>query len=398
MDLSLLRQKIDSLDATLVSLLNERARVSLDVGALKKAAEAEKAVVSGSLDSLYCLIPIGIVQLKRLNKGPLNQDSLQAIFREVNTHRNARVPLLIPATTSLFWFHRFYFPLPRKIMSASISLQKDVTIAYLGPPGTFTHQCAFERFGDSVAYVPQERIEDIFDAVERGRTTYGIVPFENSTHGSVIQTLDRFIDTEVRIRAEAYLTVHQSLMSNSPLSAVKKIYSHPQALGQCKEYLEKHLPAAERIPVASTAAAAEIVARETGTAAICSLVCAELYGLNVLQEDIEDLKTNTTRFVILATSCDRSTTDDKTLIRFTVDHRQPGALCDGLKVFKDHSINLTRIDSRPSRQRPWHYVFFVECQGHATDETVAAAVKEMEQYCLDVRVLGSYPNQRMDKD
>ncbi|RUS19314.1 hypothetical protein BC938DRAFT_475757 [Jimgerdemannia flammicorona] len=186
-------------------------------------------------------------------------------------------------------------------------------------------------------------------------------------------------------------------MSNSPLDAIKKIYSHPQALGQCKRYLDTHHPVAERIPVTSTSAAAELAARETGAAAICSLVCAELYGLNVREQNIEDVKNNATRFVILGTSCDRSTNDDKTLIRFTVDHRQPGALCDGLKVFKDHNLNLTKIDSRPSRLRPWHYVFFVECQGHTDDEAVATAVKEMDHYCVDVRVLGSYPNQRTEE-
>lgn len=192
-------------------------------------------------------------------------------------------------------------------MSASIALQKDVSIAYLGPPGTFSHQAAYNRLGDSVAYVPQKQIDgkrvtfrcqmmhnaysfwiDVFEAVEKGQTTYGIVPFENSTFGSVVETLDYFIHTSVRLRAETYLTVHQCLLSNSPLEKITKVYSHPQGLGQTQKWLSAHVPNAKRISVKSTAEAAEKAALETGAAAVCSEICAELYGLQVIEANIED--------------------------------------------------------------------------------------------------------------
>ncbi|CEG77040.1 hypothetical protein RMATCC62417_11854 [Rhizopus microsporus] len=362
-DLPSLRKKIDSLDITLVNILNERARVSLDIGAAKrKSITAEEAAESdvhvyrpGREKEIY-------EKLSRLNPGPLNDDSLNAIFRE--------------------------------IMSASIALQKDVSIAYLGPQGTFSHQAAYNRFGDSVAYVAQKQISDVFDAVEKGQTTYGIVPFENSTFGTVVETLDRFIHSPVRVRAETYLTVHQCLLSNSKLDKITKVYSHPQGLGQTQKWLSAHIPTARRITVRSTAEAAEKAALETGAAAICSEICAELYGLEVVAPNIEDVSSNKTRFLIIGTASDSPTQDDHTLISFTVDHRQPGALCDGLKVFKEYGLNLFKIDSRPSGQRPWHYVFFVECSGHFENEEIKKALKDLDKFCLDVVVLGSFPNQR----
>ncbi|KAG2194596.1 hypothetical protein INT46_002586 [Mucor plumbeus] len=351
-DLPALRQKIDSLDTTLVNILNERARVSLDIGAAKrkdtKTDEATEEDVQvfrpGREKEIY-------KKLARLNSGPLNDDSLQAIFRE--------------------------------IMSASIALQKDVSIAYLGPPGTFSHQAAYKRLGDNV-----------FVAVEKGQTTYGIVPFENSTFGSVVETLDYFINTSVKVRAETYLTVHQCLLSNSKLDKITKVYSHPQGLGQTQKWLSAHIPNAKRISVKSTAEAAEKAALETGAAAVCSEICAELYGLEIVEANIEDVAANTTRFLLIGAASDSLTNDDHTLITFTVDHRQPGALCDGLKVFKDYGLNLFKIDSRPSRQRPWHYVFFIECSGHFESEEIKKALKDLEEFCLDIVVLGSFPNQR----
>ncbi|OZJ02913.1 hypothetical protein BZG36_04934 [Bifiguratus adelaidae] len=366
-DLTALRHKIDSLDVSIIHLLNERAQVSVDIGAAKKALDAVeigRQLVWNDFRSSRvhsharkANLRNGNRKVSRLNKGPLKDESLNAIFRE--------------------------------IMSASISLQKELKVGYLGPAGSFSHQAAIERFGDSVLYIPQEQIKDVFTLVEKGRATYGIVPFENSTHGSVVQTLDRLMDTNLKIRAESYLTIHQCLLSNSPLKSIKRIYSHPQGFGQSQKWLDAHLPNAERINVSSTSLAAEIAARETGSAAICSETCASLYGLDILERDIEDLKTNTTRFFVLGTSSDKPTSDDKLLVRFTVDHRQPGALCDGLKVFKDHNINLTKIDSRPSRERPWHYVFYVECQGgkEVDEEAIQAAVQELSKYCLEVCVI-----------
>ncbi|KAI7859532.1 Prephenate dehydratase-domain-containing protein [Circinella umbellata] len=363
-DLGSLRERIDTLDTTLVNLLNERAEVSLNIGAAKR--KATTSTDDSSSKELHVYMPGRekevYKKLERLNQGPLNHSSLHAIFRE--------------------------------IMSASIALQKDVTVAYLGPPGTFSHQAAYERLGDSVAYVPVDQISAVFEAVEKKTTTYGLVPFENSTFGTVVETMDNFVKTSVRVRAETYLTVHQCLLSNSKLEKITKVYSHPQGLGQTRQWLSTHLPNAQLIPVKSTAEAAEQAAKEHDAGAICSELCSSLYGLEILAKDIEDNSANTTRFLMIGTSSDNATKDDHTLIHFTVDHRQPGALADGLKIFKDYNLNLFKIDSRPSGLRPWHYVFMVECSGHYQNEPLQKAVKELEQFCLDVVVLGSFPNQR----
>ncbi|CAG8767327.1 21343_t:CDS:2, partial [Gigaspora rosea] len=280
--------------------------------------------------------------LKYLNNAPMSSDSLHAIYRE--------------------------------IMSASTSLQGETSVAYFGSPGSYTHQAAREKFGDSVLYYPQTTINDVFDSVGKGDTTYGVVPFENSTFGSVVATFDRFISSKVQIFAEAYL----------------------KAFGQCQKWLDTHLKGVQRIDTFSTSKAAELSTVEPASAAISNSICADLYGLNILAKDIQDKKDNTTRFFILSTNSSRSTENDKTLLLFTVDHRKPGALCDSLRVFKDHNINLTKIDSRPSLQRPWHYVFFVELQGHKDDDVVKKSLEDLKEFCLDLKVLGSYQNQLQD--
>ncbi|KAI9141015.1 Prephenate dehydratase-domain-containing protein [Paraphysoderma sedebokerense] len=335
MELDSLRKKIDSVDSKILSLLNERASISLNVGLAKKALENTKPdqdSAAKSKDEVYVPTREKAIfeKLIKMNHGPLANESIIAIYREV--------------------------------MSASISLQKEVTIAFLGPAGTHTHQAATARFGDSVLYVPQDTIADIFTAVEQGRATYGVVPFENSTFGSVSQTLDRFISSNVQIRGETYLGVHHCLMSNSSMQQIRRIYSHPEAFGQCQRWLDANLGNVERINVSSTAFAAELASKELHSAAICSYACAELYGLDIIQQKIEDMRT--------------------------------GALCDALRTFKDFGINLTKIDSRPSGQRMWHYVFFVEMEGHMKNETVVKAMEELQKVCVDLRVLGSYPNQR----
>lgn len=284
----------------------------------------------------------------------------------------------------------------REIMSASISLQRETSVAYFGSPGSYTHQAAREKFGDSVLYYPQTTINDVFDSVEKGDTTYGVVPFENSTFGSVVTTLDRFISSKAQIFAEAYLKVNHYLLSNFKFESIKKVYSHPQAFGQCQKWLDTHLKGVQRIDTFSTSKAAELSTVEPASAAISNSICADLYGLNILAKDIQDKKDNTTRFFILSTNSDRSTENDKTLLLFTVDHRKPGALCDSLRIFKDNNINLTKTDSRPSLQRPWHYVFFIELQGHKDDDVVKKSLEDLKEFCLDLKVLGSYQNQLQD--
>ncbi|KAI9475018.1 prephenate dehydratase [Coemansia sp. RSA 989] len=362
MDLSTARNRISQVDRKLVELLNERARLSLNVGAAKRQTLKEQGedgepevYVPGQEKRVF-------EKVRGLNQGPLSGESVCAIYRE--------------------------------IMSASISLQSEVSVGYLGPPGTFSHQAATKRFGDSLAYMSYAKIEDVITAVAKEEVTYGLVPIENSTFGVVVQTLDSFVQQPtVKIRAEVFMPVTQSLLSRYQLSAIRKVYSHPQAFGQSRQWLDQHLPNAARVEVSSTAKAAELAAAENYAAAISSEVCASLYHLDVVAKDITTASDNTTRFFVLGQSSDNPTGDDKTLLMFTVDHREPGALCSALDVFAKHKINQTAINSRPSRQRQWHYMFFVEIIGHELDDNVAKALKEIKAYCLDLVVLGSYPHQ-----
>eukprot|EP00842_Homolaphlyctis_polyrhiza_P004080 jgi/Hompol1/4673/HPOL_003829-RA len=358
--LTQLRERIDEIDARVIQLLNDRASVSIGIGSAKK----ELGIISQPH------IPKReqevFERIARINHGPLPNEALNAIYRE--------------------------------IMSASISLQKDTTIAYLGPRGSNTYQSAYEKFGDSLTYIEQPTISKIFDAVATKSCTYGLVPFENSSNGTVDQTLDCFVSARhgspIVIRGETYLTVHHCLLSNTAKDKIKRIYSHPQALAQCSKWLDAHLPYAERLTATSTSRAAEIASHESGAAAICSIVCADIYDINVIERDIENQTDNVTRFFILGNALDAPTGKDRTLLQFTVDHRQPGALCDALNVMKQRSINLTKIDSRPSGLRAWHYVFFVECEGHAELPNVKEAIADLNTFCLDVRVLGSYMSLR----
>ncbi|CAO3647665.1 unnamed protein product [Cunninghamella blakesleeana] len=280
-------------------------------------------------------------------------------------------------------------------MASVIVSDNKISIAYLGPPGTFSHQVAYNCFGDTVTYIEQKQITDVFKAVEKKEAIYGIVPYENSTFGSVVETLDYAINTPVNVIEETFLTVHQCLLSKSPLDKITKVYSHPQAIGQSQKWLSEHLPNASRIPVKSTAQAAEIAQKEEGAAAICSEICSQLYGLDIIAKNIEHGKENTTRFLIISlTENVTMTEDDHTILEFTVDHKTPGALCDGLKVFKDYQLNLYNIDSRPSGLFPWHYVFFVECSGHHLSNQMKNALSHLDQYCSNLKVLGSFANQR----
>ncbi|KAI9325720.1 Prephenate dehydratase-domain-containing protein [Zopfochytrium polystomum] len=366
-----LRSRIDVIDAQLVALLNERAQVSINIGLAKKAAAkasgaAEDMDGSEGEDKTHVHIPareMAVYQkVKSLNRGPLTGESLEAIFRE--------------------------------IMSASISLQRDVVIAYLGPKGSFSQNAAYQRFGESVLYAEQKMIKDIFTAVESGAATYGVVPFENSTHGSVAQALDAFlVSTKVMVRAETYLPIHHCLLSNSPVGGISKVYSHPEAFGQVSGWLNANLKEARRETVSSTSYAAELASKEPGTAAVCNAVCAEIYGLKIVASNIEDKKNNTTRFLIIGDKSEGPSAETKTLLYFTVDHRQPGALADALTALKTHNINLSKIDSRPRGDMLWHYYFIVELSGHMDDENVRQALEDMRPYCLMVKVLGSYPAQ-----
>ena len=345
------RRKIDRLDKKVVELLNERAKESLKIRKIKKKLKKgiftprrEKEVYKNILAE---------------NKGPLSNASLKAVYRE--------------------------------IMSGSLALERPLDIAYLGPRATFTHIAALRKFGASVNYLECKSIADVFTEVERGRADYGVVPIENSTEGAVNHTLDMFIDSELKICSEAYLTIRHNLLSkNKSISSIKKIYSHQQVFAQCRIWLEKNLPNAKLVSYASTSEAARYAAQSKQSAAIASDLAAKEYKLNILARSIEDSSHNITRFLIIGRQEEEPTKDDKTSIVFSMKDRS-GALHDTLVAFKKNKINLTKIESRPSRLKAWEYYFFVDMEGHYKESKVKKALNELGKGCTYLKILGSYP-------
>ncbi len=353
MTLSELRGQIDVLDERVLALLSERAEFVHQVGQLKRqsgepyyAPEREEALLR---------------RLVAANKGRLPESSVRSVYRE--------------------------------ILSAMRALEQEITVAYLGPQATFSHQAAAVHFGSAVNFEPERTIGDVFEAVERGRAHYGVVPIENSLEGAVNATLDRFMDTTVKICAQLFLPVELNLLGRGPLGAVKKIYSHPQPFGQCRRWLSEHLPAAECVEVASTARAAEMAAGDEGSAAIASSMAGEFFGLPVLAASIQDSPGNLTRFFVVGTQDPQPSGADKTSVMFAVKD-QPGAVANALAPFEKAGISLTRIESRPSKRRPWEYYFFADFAGHAADPAISAALRDLQSVCAFTRLLGSYPDRR----
>ncbi|MBI3611486.1 MAG: prephenate dehydratase [Nitrospirae bacterium] len=347
-----LRRLIDRLDEQILSLLNKRARIVMQIGKLKKA----------SLSDLHAPVrEIEIYErLSRLNKGPFPNEALRAVFRE--------------------------------IISASLSLEGPLKVAYLGPKATFTHLASLRQFGFSAAYVPVNSIKDVFSEVERGRADYGVVPIENSTEGVVNHTLDMFIDSPLKIVGEVMQEVSHHLMNKSGrIEDVKHLYSHPHAIAQCRVWLENHLSRIPTTEVYSTAKAAEVCNENPSAAAIASELAAQLYGLQIIQRRIEDNINNFTRFLVISQKSLGRTGRDKTSIMFTIRDRV-GALHDMLKPFSEYGLNLTKIESRPSKKKAWEYIFFVDLEGHQADEKVKSAVEALKEQCLFLKVLGSYPS------
>lgn len=345
------RQRIDDLDARIVALLSKRADCVREIGHIKQQSSSDVYVPAREKAVLD--------HIRAVNKGPLNNTALVAIYRE--------------------------------IMSASLALERRPRVAFFGPAATFTHQAARKRFGSSVEYIAVETIKDVFEAVLREHADYGVVPIENSTEGAVTHTLDEFADTQLKICAEVYLDISHNLMSAGPRSRIRAIYSHPQVFGQCRRWLQREMPGCDLVPVTSTARAAEMAAREKGnTAAIASRLAAETHSLRILASDIQDLSGNTTRFLVLGPRFGRPTGDDKTSLLFAVRH-EAGALYCALSALKDYGLNMTKIESRPSKLKAWEYFFFVDFVGHAEDPSVCRALKKLEKHCALLSVLGSYP-------
>jgi chorismate mutase/prephenate dehydratase len=346
-----LRAAIDEVDEEIVRLLDRRARLAHRIGEIKRdnglaayAPARERAVLD---------------RVAALGEGDFPKRGLEAVFRE--------------------------------IISSSISLEARLKVAYLGPEATFTHEAALRSFGASVELEPQTTVAEVFTSVERGDAAHGVVPVENSMEGAVTHTLDELMNSPLKICGEIYLPVSQNLISAEPsLDHVSLVCSHPMALSQAAVWLRHHLPGAHVEEVESTGEAARRASREPGVAAVGSVLAAEAQHLNVLARGIQDARTNATRFIVLGRAWAGRTGNDKTSVVFSVKDR-PGVLRDALAAFAEEGINLTRIESRPSRKRAWTYVFFADFDGHPEEDRVQRALEALEEHCPYVSLVGAYP-------
>jgi len=350
MNLEELRQKVDRLDTHLINLLNQRARIASTIAQAKRSQGAARYSPDREKQILNRLL--------RINPGPLSQVAVEAIYRE--------------------------------IMSSSLAQQKPLTIAYLGPQASFTHQAALKRFGSQELYSSTNSITEVFGEVEKGSADYGVVPIENSIEGAITHTLDMFVDSDLKICAQIILEISHNLLGNYQKSKIKRIYSNPQVFAQCRSWLERNLARAEKIEVSSTARAAQITKRVKNSACIASLLAAKIYKLKPITRGIEDSPHNITRFLVISKHEINPTSSDRTSLLFSIKDRI-GALHDMLIPFKRYRINLTKIESRPSKKRAWDYYFFVDLVGHYKDTKVKKALEELEGKCKFLKVLGSYP-------
>src|SRR5215831_699056 len=344
------RKAIDRLDTQIVKLLNERTLHVLAIGEIKLKAGEEIYAPHRERTVLN--------RIDRLNEGPITNESLHAIYRE--------------------------------IMSSALSLEKTMKIAYLGPEATFTHQAAIRRFGASLRYASQKTIADVFTEVSKNRADYGVVPVENTTEGVVTHTLDMFVDSDLKIVAQIILPVQQCLLSKWRRPQIKKLFAHPQSLAQCRGWIQNHLPRVEIIETSSNARSAEFAAEQKFTAAIAGALAAEKYNVPIVEQDIQDNAANATRFLVLGRQCSPPTGNDRTSLMVSITDKV-GALYGALAAFRRYRINMTKIESRPSKRKAWEYFFFVDCDGHFEERNVANALALLGEHCSFVKVLGSYP-------
>ena len=361
-ELAPLRRRIDEIDQLLIRLLNERAQCALDVGRIKQAHAGDSA--------LFFYRPERVAQildtLQALNPGPLSNDDLARLFRE--------------------------------ILSCCLNLEQPLTVAFLGPAGTYTQAATVKQFGQFAQCVPLGSIDEVFREVESGAVQYGVVPVENSTEGMVNHTLDCFMVSNLRICAEIELPIHQCLMQRGGEGAddtpITEILSHSQSLAQCRSWLDQHYPGVPRTVVSSNGEAARLVAAQPGKAAVAGEAAANLYGLRILVRNIEDQPDNKTRFLVLGKQVVGPSGTDKTSILVST-RNEPGALFRVLEPLQQQGISLTRIETRPARAGNWSYVFFIDLDGHETDAPVQRALEQVRSVALSVRVLGSYPQARL---
>jgi len=345
------RINIDNIDKEILDLLNRRAKEAMAIGEIKKA-KGQPLYVPSREKKIF-------ERLTGINKGPFPNDALKSVYRE--------------------------------IISASLSLEEVQKVGYLGPEGTFTNLAAMMNFGLSAELVPVRTIPEVFDNVERGRLGFGIVPVENSLEGVVNHTLDTFISSNLKISGEIFLEVSHHLMNKSgKMEEIQRIYSHTQALGQCRKWLSENCPGIPVQEVDSTAKAAEIASHDESAAAIASEMASLKYALRFVEKSIEDNPSNFTRFLIIGDFEPLPTGKDKTSMVFAAAHRA-GSLYEVLGIFAKKKINMNKIESRPSRQKAWEYVFFVDVDGHRDDEPIKEALEALVEHTAFVKVLGSYP-------
>jgi chorismate mutase/prephenate dehydratase len=352
--LNAVRTRIDALDEQLQRLITERAACAQEVARLKQARNEDEGGYYRPEREAEVLRKV-----VARNRGPLSDDVLVRLFREV--------------------------------MSACPALQQPLKVAFLGPHGTFTQTALYKHFGHGVDVVPLGSIEEVFREVEAGAAHFGVVPVENSTEGVVTHTLDRFVLSPLKICGEVELRIHHHVLGKGDdLSRLGRVYSHHQSLAQCREWLQTHLAGVEQVPVSSNAEAARRAAEEADACAIAGTTAAEIYGLNVLAANIEDEPNNTTRFLVIGRQESRPSGDDKTSLLVSTANR-PGALYQLLSPFARCGISMTRIESRPSRRGIWDYLFFIDIEGHSADPAVAEALRELGEQASVLKVLGSYP-------
>ncbi len=356
MDLGPIREKIDAIDKQLVELLNHRLTLAAEIGKVKRSTGGQIYVAERE-DAVFR-------KVTGQNQGPIRNEALRAIYRE--------------------------------IMSAAIALEKPLMIGYLGPEATNTHAAAIKKFGASVDYHAMPTVSDIFTAVEKGETDYAVIPIENSTEGSVREALDSFVESDLKIVAQIYLEINHALISNSPLENITRVYSKDQALAQCRHWLQRHLPHAQLIDAPSTSRAVQMVKQELGAAAIAGELAAEHYGVQIVERNIQDKKDNTTRFFVIGKRPSGPVGNGKDVTSLLVSlgdeaASHSGALLKMLMPLAERGINLSKIESRPSKKRPWDYYFFLDVTGHHDDPTMKDALGELRKFCPMVKWLGSYP-------
>jgi chorismate mutase / prephenate dehydratase len=349
-----LRERIDALDAQLIALLNQRAAVALEVGEVKKhfnapvfRPEREQQVIA---------------RLQEMSDGPLGGDHISAIWRE--------------------------------IMAASRALEKNIQVAFLGPVGTYSEQAMHEYFGQSIEGLACPSIDEVFRSVEAGAAEFGVVPIENSTEGAVSRTLDLLLETQLLIGGELALPIHHNLMTLSgDLTGIKRVCAHPQALAQCQRWLSTHAPHLERQSVSSNAEGARLAAADPTVAAIAGERAATQYGLQIAYSLIQDDPHNRTRFVMIGKEPSGPSGYDKTSLIVSVAN-EPGAMFKLLEPLAQHGVSMTRFESRPARVGTWEYYFYIDLEGHRDDQSVSAALAELDQKAAFLKILGSYPRAR----